>query len=646
MIPTFQRGQDNGKASVFFCIMKHFIQKLFYWDAPGQGALFALTFFFVCSALWFTLYQSLWLSNCGIVQLNIMSERLGREILAWAVVQMLIAAYSLAVFSRAIWLLCKNCHLLHNYRPLLCVFPSIALYVCSGLFCLVPLFSLLKVVSPYGGIFSSTPRWVSLFSSLPPQYWGIAYLAAVLLMTLGGFSIVVSVARGTGVALRQTVCKPGIALWGVFWTAYFLFLVLALVQSAALSKVRSLIEKRFGYSLTAEGLREYYQKMGPADAEWWERFKKKAKLPSKLPVGDSVLEYWDGRAPDQLTPQFLSAFDNYCKSNEASLQEAEKCFDSIPPLPQYNFVPGKLIAMFSGHLISCRQFTRLELSRMRVFLMKQDKANALRAYQRISNCTKHLQREPFVIGSLVWIAIERVRLEAMERLLESRLLTEDDLRVLAADLTMLEERIPVIQQQAMYTEATFGQDAFLGMETGNAPDATIAFAQLRWFYPQLWLQAARDKMYILQQYVQEDFTHWQDTPPPSAYIFSCMLNPVLKATGNKFNALASRARAMQALLRAEAYRREHGDYPETLPDLPIDPFTGKPMLYRYGTAEITEYVLQLTEEATMEEDGKKYELNPQPRQTRCVQVWSVGPNGKDEEGRGSSDDCCARIRLE
>ncbi|MBQ7179352.1 MAG: hypothetical protein IJS08_18185 [Victivallales bacterium] len=626
--------------------MKHLILKLFFWDTPPQGAFFALTFFFVCSSLWFTLYQLLWLSNCGIVQLNIMSERLGRELFVWAVVQMMIAAYSLAVFSRAIWLLGKSCHLLHNYRPLLCVFPSMALCVCCGLFCLVSLFPLLKVFSPYGGFFSSTPKWIALFSCLPPRSWGIAYLVAVLLMTFGGFSIVAYVARGTGVALRETVCKPGIALWGVFWAAYFLLLALALMQSAALSQVRSMLEKRFGYPLTAEGLREYYQKMGPADGECWKRFNEKAKLPSKLTIGDSVLDYWNGRAPDQLTPQFLSAFDDYCKSNDESLQEAEKCFDSVPPLPQYDFVPGKLIAMFSGQLSSCRQFTRLEMSRMRVFLKKQDKANALCAYQRISNCTKHLQREPFVIGSLVWIAIEKVRLEAMERLLESHLLTEDDLRVLASDLTTLEERIPKIQLHAMYTEATFGQDAFWGMETGNAPDATIAFAQLCWFYPQLWLQAARDKQYILQQYVQEDFTHWQATPPPSAYIFSNMLNPALKATGNKFNVLASQARAMQALLRAEAYRREHGDYPETLSDLPIDTFTGKPMLYRYGTAEITEYVLKRTEDSAWEEDGKKYELKPQPRQARCVQVWSVGPNGRDEEGRGSSDDSCARIRLE
>ena len=146
--------------------MKHLILKLFFWDTPGQGALFALTFFFVCSALWFTLYQSLWLSNCGIVQLNIMSERMEREIFAWALGQMLIAAYSLVVFCHAIWLLGKSCHLLHNYRPLLCVLPSIVLCVCCFLFCLVPFAFLLKMISIYGSAFSTTlPKWISLLNT-------------------------------------------------------------------------------------------------------------------------------------------------------------------------------------------------------------------------------------------------------------------------------------------------------------------------------------------------------------------------------------------------------------------------------------------------------------------------------------------------
>ncbi len=629
--------------------MKPHLRKIFFWDAPAQGAFFSLTFFFVCSALWFTLYQLLWLSNCGIIQLNFMSERMEREILAWAVGQMLIAAYSLTIFCRAIWLLCKNCHLHHNYRPLLCVLPSILLCLCSFLFCLVPLASLLNVFSPYGSPFNTPPEWMSLFSSLPPRCWGIAYLVAVLLMVLGGFFIVTAVARGTDVTLRQVLCKPGLALWGVFWVAYFLLLALAFVQSAALSPVRSMLQKRFGYPLTAEGLRKYYQDMESADAEFWKGFEEKTELPSQLSIEDRTLDYWDGRAPEALMPFFLTAFENYCKTNEGPLQEAEKCFDTVPPLPQYDFQPGNLAAVFIPYS-SFKQFIHMEVSRLRVFLEKQDKPSALRAYQRISNCTEHLRRYPFVIGSLVWMAMEKDRLEAVERLLESHLLTEDDLRGLASDLSALEERIPEVHRHAMYTEAVFGQDVFWGMETGKLPAITIAFAQLRWFYPQLWLQAARDKLYILQQYEQEDFTHWDDAPVPLAYIFSSMSLPALKSAGNKFYALTAQARAMQALLRAEAYRREHGDYPETLPDLPTDPFSGKPMLYRYGTAEITEWVLLFTEEED-EPSRKKYGLKPQTTQAKVVQIWSVGPNGQDEGGIsgmtiGGKDDTCARIRVE
>ena len=633
--------------------MKPLLRIIFFWDAPAQGAFFGLTFFFVCSSLWFTLYQLLWLSDCGLVQLNIMSERIEHEIRLWAIVQLLIAAYSLAVFCRAIWLLGKSCHLFHNYRPLLCVLPSIALCVCCFLFCLVPLAFLLKVFSTYGSAFNNPPKWMSLFSSLPPQSWGIAYLIAVLLMVLCGFFIVAAVAMGTAVPLRHSVCKPSIALWGVFWAAYFLLLALALVQSATISPVRSMLQKRFGYPLTADGLREYYQKMAPADAEFWERVKEKAALPSKLSIGDRTLNYWNGGAPDELTPEFLTAFENYCKTNELPLREAEKCFDAVPPLPQYDFQPGNLSAVLIPYS-SFRQFTRLEVSRLRVFLKKQDKPSALRAYQRLSNCTEHLRRNPFVIGSLVWIALEKVRLEAVERLLESHLLTEDDLRELASDLTTLEKRIPEVHRHAMYTEAVFGQDAFRGMETGKSPEATIAFAQLRWFYPQLWLQAARDKLYILQQYEREDFTHWNAAPSPSAYIFSSMLLPALKPAGNMFYALTAQVRALQALLRAEAYRREYGDYPETLPDLPIDPFSGKPMLYRYGMAEIPRYVLQITEVPAWTEEEKtreEYELKPQTTQAKVVQVWSVGPNGRDEGGVSSvhingKDDPCARIRVE
>ena len=70
--------------------MKHKLCKLFFWNTPAKGVFFALTFFIVCSSLWFTFYQTLWLSDCGLVMLNNMSDSYEREIQVWAVIQLLI----------------------------------------------------------------------------------------------------------------------------------------------------------------------------------------------------------------------------------------------------------------------------------------------------------------------------------------------------------------------------------------------------------------------------------------------------------------------------------------------------------------------------------------------------------------------------
>lgn len=155
----------------------------------------------------------------------------------------------------------------------------------------------------------------------------------------------------------------------------------------------------------------------------------------------------------------------------------------------------------------------------------------------------------------------------------------------------------------------------------------------------LWLQVARDKSYMLNQYLSEDFSAF-NAPPSMAYIFTSMLNPAFKSASNKFKSVTARTRCMQALMKAEAYRREHGDFPEALPDLPLDPFTGSPLLYKYGTVECLDYVPQASAVFSP----------PNLKNVKAVQVWSVGSNGKDDGGLKisiySTDDPCARIRLE
>ena len=55
--------------------MKRLLRSLFFWDTSAKGVFFALTFLFVGSSLWFTLFQMLWTCGSSLVQLNFMSER-------------------------------------------------------------------------------------------------------------------------------------------------------------------------------------------------------------------------------------------------------------------------------------------------------------------------------------------------------------------------------------------------------------------------------------------------------------------------------------------------------------------------------------------------------------------------------------------
>ncbi|MBO4345299.1 MAG: hypothetical protein J5833_06070, partial [Victivallales bacterium] len=259
--------------------MKRLLRKLFFWDASAKGAFFALTFFFVVSSLWFTLFQMIWLSGCGLIRLNIMYEHIDREWLVLAVVELLIALYSVIVFCRALWLLVVNCRRDRKCLPLFCVLGSMALWLFGGLFCFVTFLYSYRLFSCFllGEIGSSAPAF------LPSRMFGLAYLGAVLCMVVGGFCAVKSFASAERKRLCTAVSKAGVALWGVFCVAYLVFLGMALVQSRNVARTRALLEQRFGHPLTADGLREFYSKKGPTDADFWKRLTDaSAKLSSEL----------------------------------------------------------------------------------------------------------------------------------------------------------------------------------------------------------------------------------------------------------------------------------------------------------------------------------------------------------------------------
>ena len=114
-----------------------------------------------------------------------------------------------------------------------------------------------------------------------------------------------------------------------------------------------------------------------------------------------------------------------------------------------------------------------------------------------------------------------------------------------------------------------------------------------------------------------------------------MLLPAQNLIGWRFHDLATRTAGMEVLLRAEQYRRKHGFFPEKMPDLPLDPYTKKPLVYHIGETAITENFLR--------EEIDRYEIG-----TRTVKVNTVtvrSPRKARSNGKPAADRTIVRIRL-
>ena len=144
----------------------------------------------------------------------------------------------------------------------------------------------------------------------------------------------------------------------------------------------------------------------------------------------------------------------------------------------------------------------------------------------------------------------------------------------------------------MYCDAVAVQHVLKTLEEGPIEDnpetpPAGALAPYRWIFPLFWYYAALDKKLVLQNYLLPSLSSVERSP--SKYIF--ILNGLLTFYWNfQDYVLPARTRGMRTLIRAEKYRRQHGEFPKTLDDLPEDPLTGRAMIYEVGPAEIDEEV--------------------------------------------------------
>ena len=462
---------------------------------------------------------------------------------------------------------------------------------------------------------------------LAPEQWVFVFLAGVILVAAGYLFCARALAAGEKKTLRQVFGKETLILWGLALCVHLFAFGLALRESCRTAELDAALECRFGRPLTAAAVGKLYRSRGRTDGAFWKKAAEaRQALPSELEIRGKKLYAWDFSLPDAPGPDFRAAYGEFLRRHEAAILRLEKSFDTCPPLPEREFSPGNLAGMALPELQTIRGFVRLEYGRARNALDGGDIETAWKCFLRLENAGTPLRKGSCFLNGVVWNFIANKRLDCIEKMLESGLLSNARIARLKTDLAGLGKTIREVRRETMYCEAVFARDALWGLETGKTEGCRIAFAPFHRLFPMIWYHAALDKGCIFEAFLRPDLAAVPRVVRPH-YLLSSMLLPALNSLGWKFHDLAVRTLGMEVLLGAEQYRRKHGDFPEKMPDLPLDPYTKKPLVYHVGEAEIPEIFLK--------EESDRYEIKTRTVKVNAVTVRS---NGKPDRTR-------VRVRL-
>lgn len=558
--------------------MTNLLKRLFCPESPARAALFAwtlgtvgtyllLTFVFFCDLLGFLTWGGPGWND-------------------WYLAAPGIGLLALIFFLNCLRLWGAPLWKARRFRPLLRPVPAL-LVSGTGLFCCGAALPRLEInVCLHGGRCNATSL-IPTPLPLGPEQWIFLFLAGCVLLLAGYFLLAWALGAGEGKKLRQVFGKGTLLLWGIALVSHLLFLGFALRESCRVSELEVALARHFGRPVTAAALAELYASSGRPDGAFWKEAVRIGKsLPSKLTIGGKTL-WWNYDLPDRSGKEFKAAYEEFSRRNATAVANFEKCFDAPPPLPERTFPAGDLGSVELPELWPVRHFLLLESGRVRMALERRDVDTAWKCYRRLTDAGAPLRKDPCLFSALLWTFAGNTQLDCIERMLESKLLSDARLAQLRTDLAELARAVPECHRSALYHEAVGSVDLLLGLETGRFEACSIAFAPYRWFFPMVWYLAAKDKARIFAAFRQPDFVA-VSAALPKLRLLNFMRIHELSRAGWGFHDLTARTLGMQVLLRAEAYRRSHGSFPAEMSGLPVDPYTKKPLIYRVGEAEIPE----------------------------------------------------------
>ncbi|MBE6372164.1 MAG: hypothetical protein E7055_08840 [Lentisphaerae bacterium] len=430
----------------------------------------------------------------------------------------------------------------------------------------------------------------------------IVYLGVILF--IAGYLLSAKMYAAAGIPFKKIFGLPVKIMLGIWATVYLISGGMAVVQHRAAERTAAELGEFFGYPLNADGLNALLRKNG-----WG--ITAKPFIPHHY-LFHPYLTKNNVVLPKKLRQQWQAEIEGL-----TPLKEWERDLDKPFRSGFFPMKNDRLDCAFSYHS-DYRSFFWLEWWKIVFLLEKNDPAEALKVLHRMENALEFYRRNPINMHELLWNDAH-CRLNVMELLLADGRVPDPELKRWSADLEQREKEIPERERLSIYMHTVRINCLFYRLAHG---DHSLPLYPLRWLYPPAWYYAELDRKMSLSRFRHNRYSKL----PYSDYNFGIgrfySNLPVQIMTRNS-RTLTAKYRAMRALIGVELEKRRTGKYPDQLENPPVDPFTGKPMFYKKGKMPL---LVKVWNPAL----GK---LIPERREADGIAVWSLGWNRKSEQGQ-------------
>ena len=679
--------------------MKHLLHKIFFWDAPAQGAFFGLTLLPV--AVWFAFSVF-----CGILVVNYALLAKPSVIAFLMIVAYAILGYVLILELRMqillrwkptfrwkrIWIPLALFALSLLYGEVVCFQGNMhwLLVMCGALvlgcllwdfrFFAVSWKNLAGALAWMGALlvfwttfaFAYEPFRSGSLCKLSATMWimgiipfyeeiyrgfrlstaagSFCFLLFGNLLLLAGYLLFASLlADYAKISLRKLFIRKIRCVWGIAAGSYVVFLALALWETASYHRAIKELEAHFCHPLTSAELERQFYEGCSANPAFWEQIEATLKEyhDSQDELEDELFYHTD--TTDAVLPESIHAsIKKHFLANPGRLKLEQMLTGPIPP-PKRNHADDQLLnAMSSPDLSNVRELAQQELLRI-IYALEDGEFNVVSAsLERMDAYREYCWKDHICYSFLMGIAVESYRLKAMEKILASGLPPDEWLTAQAARLVEVERQTDLLEEHYLFGESVIDLNIFhwLAHYAGNDTCPCLAglhFCSLRFYFPQGWWLAANELKGMAKTLRVRHFSELP-TSRTGYYGVDLLLPALSKGTVKKQSLIAS-SRVIRGLIQAELHKRRTGEYPDSIDDLPLDPFSGQPLKYRKDTCEVVQKICQeevakeIYQEKGKEKKNGAYCLYASPslfvsqkRTLQAVQIWSVGPDGIDDGG--------------